>query len=1132
MGTISPLDDNLTIGNYEIIEKLGGRSSGSVYRGLDPELGRAVVIRVLRENIAWTPGLEERFRRDYAPAASLNHPNIATVYEIGKEGAFPYVAMESIGPRNIKRLVEQRAELTVETKLSMLLQAAAGLGHAHKEGVLHLDLAPSKIHLLPDGTTKVRNFNLANLQDQYPPTMPDEPSLYAAPETAKGQVGSVQTDIYALGAVFYEFFTLHRPSRNAAGETQFPDLERVAEIPPGLWNILKSCLARNPDDRYRDMDDLAAAVKGLLESLVEDKRLMQTELSSAVEPLRRFASRPETPSDAALAAHKLLHEIQLLASGESEAHYALLERLLNQLIAQYPQYAHDAHDDPLNADDTQPLPEPVPEARETAEPAASAEPSELPEPSEEARPEETGNADSGAVAPSELPELPEQPAATAEEEKEEEPAQAEVSPEPETEPTPEPEKAEKDEARPEPPVAAQEATEAAPETTPEPVPEVTDAPDAPDAAATDGATPVAEPAAASQEQPAPAAGAGNRANFTPAEPETGLSNLDRLMDELIQTHPKLQDIDSNAEFDVYTPPWEAMPTAEPAAAPTAEAPATPPVPVAAPEAPKAPPVPTPLPSANAAAKPSLQASPAQPITEEQEQEKKERLSGMEQRAKSKNSAPTASYLDQLQEVTGKEQVREQVNQELSSSSSAVLPNPERRKTPRTAAPVVLEERKIREKKNPVPWKQIALVATVLVLLVVGLGLIIFNSSGTAKPEEAEKIEPPKEIEFSAPPLSPLETSLGQPQGSAEPEAAEGKAPEAAQAVAVPMDDDGRKQIAQVKKWIADNKFTAAADKLKKLERFYSGDPELRDLRKALNNAKKQAQDRELQSQRNQREEAMNQQASGFYAGGQYDQAETAVAKWLGENPSSAQAQRLDAAIKEVKKNKKAYESYLAQNRYPEAAAALRNIEQQNPGDPNLQVWKQQLNSRMSNARAYLTVSRLGAKGSLLVDGRAIGSNGAVKNMPIGIGPHTISVESGGRPVASQSIDFSEGQSWTLVYDVAQPALRPLREGDRERLSLLSQLEQGISFEVEHPHKFGKCSGTLKLTEDSISFSSLESKDGFAKPAGKVKIGKIDNETLELLDADSNKKFFGSLKFSDEQSLQRFRNIMKTAYGAK
>ena len=91
MGTISPLDDNLTIGNYEIIEKLGGWSSGSVYRGLDPELGRAVVIRVLRETISWTPGLEERFRRDYAAAAGLKHPNIVTVYEIGKEGAFPYI---------------------------------------------------------------------------------------------------------------------------------------------------------------------------------------------------------------------------------------------------------------------------------------------------------------------------------------------------------------------------------------------------------------------------------------------------------------------------------------------------------------------------------------------------------------------------------------------------------------------------------------------------------------------------------------------------------------------------------------------------------------------------------------------------------------------------------------------------------------------------------------------------------------------------------------------------------------------------------------------------------------------------------------------------------------------------------
>jgi len=96
MGTLSPLDDNQTIGNYEIIEKLGGRNHDSVYRGLDAKFGRAVIIRVPRENIFWPLEMVDHFRREYDTVAGLRHTNIAEIYEIGREKTSLYIAMESL----------------------------------------------------------------------------------------------------------------------------------------------------------------------------------------------------------------------------------------------------------------------------------------------------------------------------------------------------------------------------------------------------------------------------------------------------------------------------------------------------------------------------------------------------------------------------------------------------------------------------------------------------------------------------------------------------------------------------------------------------------------------------------------------------------------------------------------------------------------------------------------------------------------------------------------------------------------------------------------------------------------------------------------------------------------------------
>jgi serine/threonine protein kinase len=225
------------------------------------------------------------------------------------------------------------------------------LHYAHKKGVLHLDLAPGKIHLTPDSTAKVRDFAITHvLMKHLPrPIVRWGVPIYLSPEQIQNKACDERSDIFSLGIILYEFLTylhpFHDPNGNKAldnivMETQFPTFEQFSELPPGIWTILKTCMARDPNDRYCSMEDLAKAGRELLTSISEDKRLMLAELYAALNPLRKVAAQPGASENIL----RLLDEIEKLAKGENEVHYAHLDRMMTELIEQYPaiQAAADA----------------------------------------------------------------------------------------------------------------------------------------------------------------------------------------------------------------------------------------------------------------------------------------------------------------------------------------------------------------------------------------------------------------------------------------------------------------------------------------------------------------------------------------------------------------------------------------------------------------------------------------------------------------------------------------------------------------------------------------------------------------------------------------------------------------------
>ena len=273
-----PLIAGARLGPYEIVGPLGAGGMGEVYGARDTRLDRSVAIKILRAEFADAPDRHARFEREARAIASLNHPHICTLHDIGHQDGIAYLVMERLqGETLADRLV--RGPLPFGEALACAGQVADALDRAHTQGIVHRDLKPANIMLTRSGV-KLLDFGLARLLEAEAPlgsqtrtALTQEGTIvgtlqYMAPEQLEGRPTDARTDLFAFGAILYEMVTGRRafdsPSQaGIVGAILHAEVPAITSAPAAFARVLSACLAKKPEDRWSSAHDVRLLLNGI-----------------------------------------------------------------------------------------------------------------------------------------------------------------------------------------------------------------------------------------------------------------------------------------------------------------------------------------------------------------------------------------------------------------------------------------------------------------------------------------------------------------------------------------------------------------------------------------------------------------------------------------------------------------------------------------------------------------------------------------------------------------------------------------------------------------------------------------------------------------------------------------------------
>lgn len=265
-------------GRYELLEKSGDGGMAIVYKAKCHLLKRVVAVKILKPDLADNEEFVVRFNRESQAAASLSHPNIVNMYDVGQEDDIHYIVMEFVDGETLKNLIRRKGKLSMEEAVRIASEICSGLQHAHENKIVHRDIKPQNILINKEGTAKVADFGIARAATSSTVTMGDAGVMgsvhYFSPEQARGGYVDKKTDIYSLGIVLYEMVTGVVPFEGESAvsvalkhiqEKVTPPVEINPDIPKSIQYIIQRATEKDLDKRYQDasemFEDLQRALK-------------------------------------------------------------------------------------------------------------------------------------------------------------------------------------------------------------------------------------------------------------------------------------------------------------------------------------------------------------------------------------------------------------------------------------------------------------------------------------------------------------------------------------------------------------------------------------------------------------------------------------------------------------------------------------------------------------------------------------------------------------------------------------------------------------------------------------------------------------------------------------------------------
>jgi serine/threonine protein kinase len=269
------------LGRYEIIDELGHGAMGIVYKAKDPLIDRVLAIKTISLNLAMDEKdeYEARFYQEAKAAGRLSHPNIVTVYDVGRSGDVAYIAMEFLQGRELRDILDEGERLPVGQVLDIVMQVALGLAYAHEHGIVHRDVKPSNIMVIRDGHVKITDFGIARMASSTVQTQTGVvlgSPKYMSPEQVLGKSIDQRSDIFSLGVMLYEMLTGRPPFVGDTINAVMYQTMNTAPPPPSTLNpevpamlnfIITKALAKGLDDRYQNTKEFADDLRACRDAL-------------------------------------------------------------------------------------------------------------------------------------------------------------------------------------------------------------------------------------------------------------------------------------------------------------------------------------------------------------------------------------------------------------------------------------------------------------------------------------------------------------------------------------------------------------------------------------------------------------------------------------------------------------------------------------------------------------------------------------------------------------------------------------------------------------------------------------------------------------------------------------------------